>query len=54
MTHGSHEHPVLEKDGSFTIEHTIPKPGHYVLFSDFMPVGGGPQLIATPIHDRGV
>jgi Heavy metal binding domain len=48
-----HEHPVLQKDGSFLIEHTLPKPGQYVLFSDFMPNGGGPQLIATPIVTAG-
>src|SRR3982751_3864251 len=45
MTQFFHEHPVLEKDGSFTIEHVIPTAGQYVLFSDFMPIGGGPQLI---------
>jgi hypothetical protein len=49
MTQFFHEHPVLEKDGSFTIEHTIPSAGQYMLFSDFMPVGGGPQMIATPL-----
>ena len=27
----------------------IPAPGHYMLFSDFMPVGGGPQMIASPL-----
>jgi hypothetical protein len=48
-----HEHPVLEKDGSFTIEHVIPAPGHYMLFSDFMPIGGGPQMIASPIVTAG-
>jgi hypothetical protein len=48
-----HEHPALGKDGSFTIEHTIPAAGHYVLFSDFMPVGGSPQLIATPFTTAG-
>lgn len=53
MTQFFHEHPVLEKDGSFTIEHVIPTPGQYVLFSDFMPVGGGPQLIVTPIVTAG-
>ncbi|MDO8680232.1 MAG: heavy metal-binding domain-containing protein [Acidobacteriota bacterium] len=53
MTLFNHEHPVFEKDGSFTIEHTLPKAGHYVFFSDFMPVGGGPQLIATPIVTAG-
>jgi hypothetical protein len=53
MTQFFHEHPVLEKDGSFTIEHTIPTAGHYMLFSDFMPVGGGPQMIATPLVTAG-
>jgi len=48
-----HIHPQLEKDGSFTIEETLPAPGQYVMFSDFMPVGGGPQLIATPITTTG-
>ena len=52
MTQFFHEHPVLEKDGSFTIEHVLPAAGHYMLFSDFMPVGGGPQMIATPLVDR--
>jgi hypothetical protein len=53
MTQFFHEHPVLEKDGSFTIEHVIPAPGHYMLFSDFMPVGGGPQMIASPLVTAG-
>jgi hypothetical protein len=53
MTQFFHEHPVLDKDGSFTIEHTIPTSGHYMLFSDFMPVGGGPQMIATPLVTAG-
>jgi hypothetical protein len=48
MTQFFHEHPVLETDGSFTIEHVIPVPGHYMLFSDFMPVGGGPPGCASP------
>ena len=53
MTQFFHEHPVLEKDGSFTLEHTLPVAGQYMLFSDFMPVGGGPQLIATPLTTAG-
>jgi hypothetical protein len=48
-----HEHPVLDKDGSFTLEHVLPAPGQYMLFSDFMPVGGGPQLITTPLTTAG-
>jgi len=48
MSQWAHVHPEPEKDGSFTIEHTIPTAGHWALFSDFMPVGGGPQMIVTP------
>lgn len=53
MTQFFHEHPAPEKDGSFTIEHVIPTAGHYMLFSDFMPIGGGPQMIATPLVTAG-
>jgi len=53
MTQFFHEHPTLEKDGTFTLEHTLPAAGQYMLFSDFMPVGGGPQLIATPLTTAG-
>jgi hypothetical protein len=53
MTHFFHEHPVHEPDGSFTYEHVIPAPGQYMLFSDFMPIGGGPQMIATPLVTAG-
>ena len=53
MTQFFHEHPALEKDGSFTLEHVLPAAGQYMLFSDFMPVGGGPQLIATPLTTAG-
>jgi len=53
MSQFFHEHPVQESDGSFTYEHVIPASGHYMLFADFMPVGGGPQMIATPLVTAG-
>lgn len=53
MAHFFHEHPAREKDGSFTYEHTLPAAGHYMLFADFMPVGGGPQMIASPLVTAG-
>jgi hypothetical protein len=53
MTQFAHEHPVKEADGSFTYEHTLPAAGHYMLFADFMPVGGGPQMLATPLVTAG-
>jgi hypothetical protein len=53
MSQWYHEHPVRQADGSFVIEHTIPSAGHWALFSDFMPVGGGPQMIVTPFSTAG-
>ena len=53
MTQFFHEHPVKEPDGSFTYEHVIPTAGHYMLFADFMPIGGGPQMIPTPLVTAG-
>jgi hypothetical protein len=53
MSQWAHVHPVHEKDGSFTIEHTVPTAGHWALFSDFMPVGGAPQMIVTPFTTAG-
>jgi hypothetical protein len=53
MTQFAHEHPVLQKDGSLTLDYVLPQAGQYVMFSDFMPVGGGPQLVVTPIVTAG-
>jgi len=50
----AHIHPEAQPDGSFTITHVLPKPGHYVLFSDFLALGGGAQIVATPIATAGV
>lgn len=53
MTQFFHIHPTLEKDGTLTVEEVLPIAGQYVLFSDFMPVGGGPQLVMTPLVTAG-
>ncbi len=53
MSQWFHVHPELQKDGSFILEHAIPTAGHWALFSDFMPIGGGPQLIVTPFSTAG-
>jgi hypothetical protein len=50
----AHIHPTRHDDGSFTIEHTLPKPGHYKLFADFLPLGGGAQITGFPIATTGV
>lgn len=49
----AHIHPEHLADGSFAIEHTLPKAGHYMLFFDFMPIGGGPQLLTSPLVTAG-
>jgi hypothetical protein len=49
----AHEHPVPAADGSWTIDVTLPQAGHYTLLSDFLPTGGGPQMIATPLVTAG-
>ena len=48
-----HVHPTLEKDGSLTLEQVLPVAGQYVLYSDFMPIGGSPQLVVTPLVTAG-
>jgi hypothetical protein len=50
----AHIHPERHPDGSFTIQHTLPKPGHYKLFADFLPLGGGAQITGIPIATAGV
>jgi hypothetical protein len=50
----AHIHPTRQDDGSFTIEHTLPKPGHYKLFADFLPLGGGSQITGYPLATTGV
>jgi hypothetical protein len=50
----AHIHPERHADGSFTIEHTLPKAGHYKLFADFLPLGGGAQITGYPLATVGV
>jgi hypothetical protein len=50
----AHIHPEHHPDGSFTIEHTLPKAGHYKLFADFLPMGGGAQITGYPFATVGV
>ena len=40
-----HVHPEMQADGSWTIDLTVPKAGYYKLFSDFLPIGGTPQVV---------
>jgi hypothetical protein len=51
----AHIHPDQEGDGSWTIEHSLARPGYYRMYADFLPVGGTPQVLArtlaTSAHD---
>jgi hypothetical protein len=49
----AHIHPEQHPDGSFTIAHTLPKPGHYQLYADFLPMGGGAQITGIPFATVG-
>jgi hypothetical protein len=53
MTTFFHVHPVEQADGSFVIDLTLPQPGPYRVFSDFLPTGGMPQIIARPLLTEG-
>jgi len=53
LSYFAHEHPEPVGNGAWTIDLTLPKPGHYVLLSDFLPTGGGPQMIVTPLTTAG-
>lgn len=53
LEHFAHIHPEQEADGSWTIEHTLPQPGYYRLYSDFLPIGGTPQILARTLVTAG-
>ena len=44
-----HVHPEQQPDGTYAIDVTLPKPGFYTLYSDFLPLGGTPQVIPVSI-----
>lgn len=48
-----HLHPEQQPDGAYAIDLTVPRPGYYRLFSDFLPVGGAPQVIPRVIATAG-
>jgi hypothetical protein len=48
-----HVHPEPESNGGWGIDVTLPQAGHYVLLSDFLPTGGAPQMIVTPLTTAG-
>jgi hypothetical protein len=53
MNHFDHIHPQIQPDGSFVIETSLPKPGHYKLFCDFYPSDGSPQVLQRDLVTAG-
>ena len=53
LTQFFHIHPEQQSDGSFVVDQVLPQAGHYVLYCDFMPLGAGPQVIASPLVTAG-
>jgi hypothetical protein len=45
LAYYDHVHPDMQPDGTWTIDVTVPRAGHYKLFSDFLPLGGTPQVV---------
>ena len=48
-----HIHPVLERDGSFTIESVLPRAGNYKIYSDIYPNEGAPQVLQQNLTTAG-
>ncbi len=48
-----HEHPAVQKDGTFTLSFTFPQGGEYILYHDFTPPGVGQQVVQVPLTVEG-
>lgn len=48
-----HTHPEPQKDGTFRLTTTLPKPGIYKLLTDCYPAGGTPQLLPRFLTTAG-
>jgi hypothetical protein len=53
LAHYDHVHPEQQSDGTWALDVTVPRPGYYKIYSDFLPAGGTPQVIARPLVTRG-
>jgi hypothetical protein len=53
LEHYAHVHPEQEADGSWTLTVTVPRAGYYTLYSDFLPAGAAPQVVALPLVTAG-
>jgi hypothetical protein len=53
LEHYQHVHPQAGPGGSYVVDVTLPAPGFYTLYSDFLPLGGMPQVVSTSIATAG-
>jgi hypothetical protein len=53
MEYFQHIHPVEGPDGTWSIDVTLPKAGHYKVLSDFLPGGGAVQFLARSLVTGG-
>jgi hypothetical protein len=53
LEHYDHVHPDQQPDGSWALDVTVPRPGYYKLFADFLPEGGTPQVLTEPLVTAG-
>lgn len=49
----AHEHPTLQKDGTFTLDFTFPAGGEFMLYNDFTPPKVGQQVVRVPLNVEG-
>jgi hypothetical protein len=47
LEHYDHVHPQQQRDGSYVVDVTLPKPGYYKVYSDFLPLGATPQVVPS-------
>jgi hypothetical protein len=53
LEHYDHVHPVQQTDGSYLVDVVLPRAGYYKLYSDFLPLGGTPQVIPAVLVTAG-
>ena len=44
-----HVHPEQQADGSWALDMSLPRPGPYKIYADFLPSGGTPQVLVRPL-----
>jgi Heavy metal binding domain len=54
LEHYDHVHPVQQADGSYVVDVVMPQAGYYKLYSDFLPLGGTPQVVPGVLVTAGV